>query len=73
MECFVFIGWPKNGENTLAPPVRFAYCRTQDRKNKCKSRWTERSRSRRTVRVEIERISVKVQMDRKKGVEVGLL
>ena len=28
IECFVFIGWPKNGENTLAPPVRFAYCRT---------------------------------------------
>ena len=47
------------------------YCRTQDRNNKCKSRWTERSRSRPTVRVETERISVKV--DGQKEVEVGVL
>ena len=48
-----------------------AYCKCWDRKNKCKSRWTESSRSRRTVSVGIERISVKV--DGQKGVEVGVL
>ena len=48
-----------------------ACCKSWDRMNKCKSRWTERSRSRRTVRVGIERISVKV--DGQKGVEVGVL
>ena len=48
-----------------------AYCKSWDRKNKCRSRWTERSRSRRTVRVVIERISVKV--DGQKEVEVGVL
>ena len=71
MGCFVFIGWPKNAENTLAPPVRFAYCRNQDRKNKCKSRWTERSRNRRTVGLRIERTKVKV--DGQREVEVGVL
>ena len=48
-----------------------AYCKSCDRKNWCKSRWRANSRSRRTVRVGIERIGVKV--DGEQGVEVGVL
>ena len=50
-----------------------AYCKSWDRKNKCKSidGQKERSRSRRTVRVGIERISVKV--DGQKEVEAGVV
>ena len=48
-----------------------AYCKSWDRKNKCKSRWTERSRNSRTVRIGIERIGVKV--DGQQGEEVGVL
>ena len=47
-----------------------AYCKSWDRKNKCKSRWTKRSRSMRTVRVVKERISAKV--DGQKEVKVGV-
>ena len=48
-----------------------AYCKSWDRKNRCKTRWTERSRNRRTARVGVEGIGVKI--DGEKGVEVGVL
>ena len=39
-----------------------AYWKSWDRMNKCKSRWTERRRSRRTVRVEIGKVDTEVEV-----------
>ena len=69
MECFVIIGWPKNAENSLAPPrtEKVEMGRIGAKLDRYRKEW----KYRRAVSAWIDGTSVKV--DGEKGVDVGVI